>query len=349
MIPLFYFITIVTIESLPLSSVLAQDDATSATSIQDFSLKIVVPTSVPIEGPIEIKAELVYTGSKLRVVSFDEITELNLDIEAIAPTGWEERSRILRFISLGLVEPTFCSLQKGQSISGSVFLHDYFKTLQVGKAEFKARLYLSRSSLSAGSGDLPLLTDKEPERVAFESSFSLTVDPPDPIAFKRRLVGAFRFLREHRDEDRKDREIEAKLRVLRGLENLSHPDLIEIFLFCLRSPELLSPNSQTTAIQVLLKLGQEFGDWRAIVEYLVSSGTRVDGIFFGEWQRRGIALDVMDLRKICYGGNNYWIRYYALEYLVKDDAEKRRVASVLRRDIGELTKLLDQYSPPDQE
>ena len=281
-----------------------------AVNSQGFSLKIGLPSSsVPVEGPIPLEIKVTYEGNKeVEVISLDGIF---LDLSFQTPLSWESRAKVVLQTFHGRLPVV--TLTKGKSMYRLIYLHDFFSKVTPGKVELPITL---RIWPEAGAA-------KEP--VVLSSTVVLDIMKANPKGLESRIKTiASQISGEEKPEKR--------LELYRSLANLSHPDLIPVFLQALSDRKVRDFHS--IARNRLVGLCETDGNWQPIAKYLIVHGDRADEYFFTFWHQKRGKLSAEQINELS-NSSNLWIRLYTVKLYGKHEEATGLIAS-LEAEIEEL-------------
>jgi len=265
--------------------------ASGASQPSDFSL-LIEPSSpkLPLGGPIPLSVTLTYTG--IADVQVASLGDDFIDLTFRTPPGWiakmDERRR---YVDGRLPVSSFT---KGKSVTGLVYLNDFFSKMAPGKTELPAVLKVW-PFVSSEAG-----TAKEPIVLLYVVSLEIVQDSPEMLGTRIAAIAS---------EIAKAKSGEQRLELYRSLAGLSHPSLVPIFLASLLDPDMFT--FHTVAMKRLLELCAPSGNWEPVVEYLSGGARRGDGPLFEYWRQYQVNLAPEQIGRLNHAASP-WVRLNAL-------------------------------------
>ena len=262
---------------------------------------------VPVEGPIPLSRTLTYHGEGQIVVASNEL----IDVTFEPPAGWSLKEAPKRDTLSG-ISPT-STLDKGQSLSSVIYLHDYFSQLMPGAVEIAVTVEIA--PYVRGASELVVLRDV----------CSFTVLEPDPERFQERIEEIARSIESEPSGEK-------RLELYRSLGSLSHPDLVRVFINSLLDPAMLMFHA--TARKRLVELGEVYEKRTLIINHLANHGGRYDVEFFRRWRQLQIQLSEEEIARLGES-SSVWIRLFCLERY-KGQYNRKGLIESLKTELEEM-------------
>ena len=290
----------------------------SSSKAGPLSMMVRAPGSIPAEGPCALEIRVTCVGENaVAFTSLDDDRFFRLAFQT--PTGWKERERALadRLVRVcGRVHAI--TLRNGQSVSRTVYLHDYFRRIAPGRA----RLGVTLTIWPRGhAGKVPIVLAK---------TVALDVRETGPEGLSRRIeaIGS---------QIRVERKASRRMGLYASVTRLSHPTLIPVLIRALSDRQAISFHD--TARFRLMTLCKTYGQEQAILDYVAQHGSRGDECFFWRWKEKGASLSRRQI-SVLSGAPSLWIRLYCLECFGEPGLGRGLYGS-LKTEVKELTDRLN--------
>lgn len=241
---------------------------------------------LPIEGPSPLIISILNIDKDTATIFGNEDDFLTVEIQA--PIGWILKER-KKFQVLNGIFPEF-TLAPGQTITETIYLHDFFTTMQPGKVE----LPVTVSFLEERHSVRKLIDYTEP--------CHFKIMEKQEKKFKERIDSIHREILLTKDSNK-------KLRLYKTVANIEHPQLVTIFIEVLLNDNMLVFHH--TARKRLIDLTEKYGNREEIVRYLEKHGSRSDSYFFQLWKEKGIKLSDAEIGRLAQSAS-LWTRVFCL-------------------------------------
>lgn len=277
--------------------------------MEQFSIEFrPLSAQAPLEGPIPLSLEITYNGD-------DDVTVIDadhMDISFDTPPGWKlkEISPLRQFSG----RIPWVKLKKGESLSRTVYLHDYFTVITPGDVQLSVTVKIA---MEGGDPNQPII---------LKDTAVLQIMNPDPKLFAERIDQIHSHLSQERSPQK-------RLELLRSIASLSHLKLIPILVQSILDEQILIFHS--TARIRLVDLCETYGNREPVISYLVNSGKRYDGAFFNLWKQKKIGLSDEEIMRLSEAPS-LWPRVFALENY-KNQYNRHGLVESLKSEIEELS------------
>jgi hypothetical protein len=192
------------------------------------------------------------------------------------------------------VWPPTVRLARGQTNSGTFYLHDFFTSIPPGRCRLTVTL---AKTLKGGAG-------KQTVKLGYALDINIRKSTPEDLGKRIQTIA-------HEMFRLTPATVNAEgMRQMRKLYGLDHPELVPVLIEVLSDPGL--GQAHLWARHRIRQLCTESGDWDAVVRYLAASGNSSDKGFFDCWRKHGVELTPGQQARLLYGRSS-WARLYLAE------------------------------------